>query len=97
MPNAPTPRVMVTHPGIPLTDLPVDHRPERVSDPLTIPGVPLADLVLPFVHIFDINFNLIGQFPSYSAAIMALSPVLTAGLTSKQAEVKSRGLQRVCN
>lgn len=91
------PRVIVAFPNQPLVSEPVDHRPAHKGTPLIIPNLLLTDLAMPFIHIYDIHFVLIGQYLSYSAAIQALSPVLTLGLTGKRAEVKSRQLQRACN
>lgn len=93
-------RVIITHPGQPLTDKPVQYWIAHNHSPLEVPNFPLASLNLPFVYIFTLDLlPFPGQytFLTYSAAIQYLSPEACSGLTSKQAEVKSRGLQRNCN
>lgn len=95
--NAITPRVMVTSPGVPLSNLVINHRPSSIKGPLSLPGIDLNSLPAPFIYIYDLEFNLIDQYLSYSSAIMALSPLLTYGLTNKPAERYSRCLQRACN
>lgn len=66
-------------------------------DALSIPGFSLDSLNPAFVYIYDAMFNLVGTYPSYSRAIMFLSPIATQSMAHKRAERLSRGLQRACN
>lgn len=83
-----------------LTHKEIQHRIPHSYPELNIPGFSLESLEMPYIYIFGLDLlPFPGQyrFLSYSSAIQYLSPAITSGLKPKQAEVKSRGLQRNCN
>lgn len=96
-PNATASRAVIAEVGQPLVDRPVPARLPHSHSPLNIPGLDLNTLVRPLIYIYNTSFGIVGTFPSFAQAIGALSPNMAAGLTSRQLEVKSRGLQRRCN
>lgn len=95
-PHASAPRVVIAEVGQSLTDRIVPGRPDHNYLPLEIPGLVLSALQLPFIYIYNANFELVGTFTSFSEAMKVLNPSL-ANLTARQLEIKSRVLQRRCN